>query len=476
MRLLDYLREDIWTEDLRRGPLVRRAFVGGLRVLLHAVSAFSTDLGPLRPAGLTMVTLLSLVPLLAIVSGIAQAFGYQEYLQQFIDENTQELPENVRMGVAQIQEAVDRADFQTLRLIGSAVLIWSIMTLFIRVESALNFTWHTRQRRPWLRRISDFVALIVLFPVLALAALSANSVVASASGMEDLPAWVEWIVQVSSGGLTHVVMWLAMTALFRFMPSADVKWKWAFLSGVIAGSGWLFTHQLWIAMQIGMARANAIYATVAAFPLLIVYLQTVWTVILFGAEVGYGAQHVHLLGPGNSLREPSFALRERLALAMVERVAMRFEAREGALGLPELARDLDVPPEWLEDVAECLVDARLLAFADKEQQSLLPARPIAALHLDEVLRSLRGRLEEVELQRIELTPETRERLDEAMRSQREALRARVLGHSESNGDASTPPALEAQVGGEGEVPAEDGQAGGEQAGDEADAAWSPRSN
>jgi membrane protein len=289
MRLLDYLREDIWTEDLRRGPLVRRAFVGGLRVLLHAVSAFSTDLGPLRPAGLTMVTLLSLVPLLAIVSGIAQAFGYQEYLQQFIDENTQELPENVRMGVAQIQEAVDRADFQTLRLIGSAVLIWSIMTLFIRVESALNFTWHTRQRRPWLRRISDFVALIVLFPVLALAALSANSVVASASGMEDLPAWVEWIVQVSSGGLTHVVMWLAMTALFRFMPSADVKWKWAFLSGVIAGSGWLFTHQLWIAMQIGMARANAIYATVAAFPLLIVYLQTVWTVILFGAEVGYGA-------------------------------------------------------------------------------------------------------------------------------------------------------------------------------------------
>ena len=439
--LFNYLSDGIWRDDLRRHYLPTRLLLSAVRMVLYAGSAFTTDMGPLRPAGLTMVTLLSLVPAIAILTSIADAMGYKDDLTSFIDSNTRKLPDEFGQVIDAIQGAVDNADFQTLGIIGTGFLFYTTLTLFIRVEAALNLTWKSRRRRPWLRRISDFIALIVLFPVLAIIALGANSVLTGAEWVQQLreSPWLGPLYNAGLGGLTHVVMWGAMTALFRFMPSADVRWFWAFVGGVVAGSGWLFTHTIWIALQIGIARANAIYATAAALPLLIVYLQVVWTVILFGAEIAFAGQHLHVIGKGNQLRTPSQTLRERIALGVVECVAARFESGAGATALDRVARDLDLPIEWLADVCDVLVRAEVLATVDGAPDKVLPSRPVPSIHVHDVLSALRGQADADDVERVPLSPHTLERLAEVERAQRQTLQISALVRLSSERDSDREP-------------------------------------
>lgn len=91
-------------------------------------------------------------------------------------------------------------------------------------------------------------------------------------------------------------------------------------------------------------------ATLAALPLLLVYLQLAWTVVLLGAELGYAVQNLHVLGPARDPSRLPFALRERLALRLVERAVAAHERGDGPLPLTAEAQAIDVPREWLERV------------------------------------------------------------------------------------------------------------------------------
>ena len=421
-----FFREGLWRADLRNVSWPKRVVLGGTRILVHALQTFGDNLGTMRPAGLTTITLLSLAPLLAVISGVADGLGYSQLLDDFIAENTKELPEGMQNAVAVIQSTVDRTSFRALGIVSTVLLLWTGLTLFVRVEAAMNQTWKTRARRPWFRRLSDFIALIVLFPVLVIAALLGRTLLTSASWMQDLPAWLDVLYKTGLGGVTHAVMWVAMTALFRFMPSVTVRWRWAAVGGIVAGSGWIFAHQIYLSFQIGAARANAIYATLAALPLLIVYLQLVWTIILFGAEISYAGQNLRLLGPGHRLREPNARQRERIGIAMAERACARFAEGRGSTSLARMSSDLDVPREWLDDIARSLRKAGVLEVTRRGER-VIPARPLEGLTFDAVLDGIRGGKAGVATDRgVTLAPRTDELYESSNQARHDLLHTPVL--------------------------------------------------
>jgi membrane protein len=422
-RLIRFLRVGLWDLDLRAVGWPRRLLLASLRVVLHTVSQYGSHLVGIRASGLSLVTLLAVVPLLAVVFAIAGAFGFRENLEAMLERNAGDLPEQLQAAVVSIHQLVQRTSFKALGGIGTLMLAWTGLSLFTRVEESLNFTWRTEGSRAWLRRMTSFVALVVLVPALLLGALAISAALQGGPLVEKLRVELPWLMQFYDAGLwlvPHAMAWAAMTALYRFMPSTEVRWRPAIVSGVLAGSALLFMHAAYVGLQIGVARSNAIYATLAALPLLLIYLQLLWTIVLLGAEVGYALQNLHLIGPDGDPARIPFAVRERVALRLFERAAQAHEAGAGPLDLTREAQQVDLPREWLDAVVVELEAAGLLARVAGDR--VLPARPAARVALAEVLAAVRGVVPPKVRSRLDLS----ERLDKAL-DEAEALRAGVGG-------------------------------------------------
>ena len=133
-RLKHFYQYGLWEADLRRASTGERLFYSALRVAADATRAFFVDLGGLRASGLTLVTVLALVPLLAMATGIANGLGYGTVLDAQIERFATGLPEGMQPAMQKVRELVQRTSFAALGAIGSLLVAYSGMRLFVRVE------------------------------------------------------------------------------------------------------------------------------------------------------------------------------------------------------------------------------------------------------------------------------------------------------------------------------------------------------
>jgi membrane protein len=417
-----YLREEIWERDV---PGWRGIWIAALRVTIHAFGSFASNMGSIRAAGLSLITLLAIVPLLALATAIARAFAYGDEMKAELARYAREnLSAPLQEAVTRIQDLAEATSFRTIGVVGTLVLAYAGFELFTRVEQAFNGVWKSQRRRRWIRRLSDFIALVVVVPVLVLGALSLSSVLQGAglSGLREKYVWVRRIYEAGLGFVPHALMWIALTALYKAMPSAKVAWKGAIVGAIVAGTGWMALHNLYIHFQIGVAQFNAIYATLAVLPLLIVYLQLTWTVLLLGAEIAYGVQNVHALRKARKVPPATHAVRRRLALLLMTEACARFSRGAGGCDLHEIAVRCDVPREWVDDVYGALSSAGLLArLANSEQ--VVPARPPAHVTTLEVMRALESGEANVFLDQIPIDPGMEARLKSVAEAETSVLDA-----------------------------------------------------
>lgn len=294
--LKTFFLEVLWQEDLSNCSTWRLLGFGLLRVVIHVAYGFSRNLGGIQAAGLAMLTVMAIVPLLAIALGIADALGFHDILKTGIDNAVQQMLPESKTLIQEVHEAVERVDFKALGMIGCLFLLYTGYVLFTNVEQSLNRIWALRRSRRWYRRIAQFLIVVLIVPVLGLAAILLGSLLYEGPWIQYLRDHLTWLADLYSLGLRavpHVMFWVAFTALYKFMPATKVPWLGAVVGGMVAGSGWLFLHELYLFFQVGVAMWEPIYASLLALPLLLIYLQAAWSAFLVGAEFSHAVLHIH---------------------------------------------------------------------------------------------------------------------------------------------------------------------------------------
>jgi membrane protein len=391
-RCLRYLRTGIWGEKLHELSAGRRFAIGALRIVVHVARNFSRNLASLQAAGLTLLTLLAIVPMLALVTLLAQTLGYADKLDAQLSLWQDQFPKDTAPVFDKLRELIGAVNFGALGTVGSVVVLWSALTLFTHVERAMNHIWRMRHRRRWYRRVSDFIALVVVVPPLGILALVSSSLLDGVDLILWLRqfTWLDWLYRAGLGFVPYVLAWLSFTALYKFMPSARVHWRPAAVGGVCAGSLLVLLHGLYLRLNMGVANANAVYLTFAALPILLVYVQLLWTIVLGGAEVAYAVQNLASLRGPEQLPSASRAVQQRLAWYLVAGACDGFRTgRRGALAT-ELAARLDVPIEWVEGVADLLVQGGVLVVLQGDGERLMPAVPPEQLDMVKVTAAIDG--------------------------------------------------------------------------------------
>lgn len=410
-RTLHFLREEIWTLKLREMPWRRRTLLSLLRVVLHVGVRFSRNLAKLQAAGLTLVTLLASVPMLAIVFAIGNALGYGNAIDERMRAFAAERPAHFREVLEKLWQLVQHTNVKALGAIGLVVVLWSGLVLFTRIEEAFNHVWRTSRGRSWLRSVTDFIALLVFVPPLALGALTLAAFLTARTTDEVRPPapWLDSLYETGLAFLPYVMACSSLTLLYRVMPSARVRWSAALAGGVVAGTGVVLLHQLHISFQVTVARMSEIYAAFAALPLLLIYLQIVWTVVLVGAEVGYAVQNLHSLRGTENVPPPTPSVRRRLAWHLVQHASEGFRAGRRGVRASELAMELDVPAEWMEGIGDDLLAGGVLVQVAGDPDLVMPSRPPEQIQAAEVLAAAEGSIGHF-LDRVRLGEESERKL------------------------------------------------------------------
>ena len=382
----------MWDEKLHELTTGRRFAVGALRVVVHVVRSFSHNLASLQAAGLTLLTLLALVPMLALVTSLAKTLGYADKLDAQLVAWQNQLPKDTAPVFDKVRELIGSVNFGALGAVGSVVVLWSALTLFTHIERAMNRIWRTRHSRRWYRRISDFVALVVIVPPLGILAIVSSSLLDGTELILWLRqfTWLDWLYRAGLGFVPYMLAWLAFTALYKMMPSARVQWRTAAVGGVCAGSLLVLLHGLYLRLNVGVANANAVYLTFAALPILLIYVQLLWTIVLGGAEVAYAVQNLASLRGGEQLPAASRAVQQRLAWHLVAAACEGFRTGRRGVLAAELSARLDVPMEWVDGVADALVQGGVLVVLQGDGERLMPALPPEQLDMARVTAAVDG--------------------------------------------------------------------------------------
>ncbi len=411
-RIKEWLKRTLWEEDLGYSAKWRAVGIGSARVIVHGVKSFSTNLVGMQASGLTMVTLLALVPMLWLGLGVAETLGFEETLQAKLEElkKTQKPFESI---IANFQGAVDRVSFKALGLLGTVILTYSGYSLLSKVEQSFNHVWKAKHRS-WYTRLGSFVGVVVIVPLFLLVAIVADSFLEAGTLVKHMRDHIAWLASLYDAGvrfLPSVIVWIALTLLYKLMPSAKVRWSASAIAGGVAAVGLVGLHGTYVKAQVGIALNNQVYAALAAVPMLIVYLSLVWTVILAGVQVSFAVQHVNDLGPPKEIPSAVHGSHRRLALVLAHAACER-----SPLELSEFTQSIDVPRAWVDGVVEDLEDARILEIVDEGY--VIPARSASLISMWDVVKAVEGHEGDVGL---ELPADLEARLSESLEAVRETL-------------------------------------------------------
>ena len=365
------------------------------------------DRVPFSANALTFITLLGLVPALAISFSLAKGLGFANSLRDFLLNN--EFLASQKEILVQVIGYVDNTSVGTLGMVGLATLIFTLILTLSNVEDVFNRIWQVRDNRNLLRRFTDYVAVLVICPVLIMAS-SASWAAFSSHGVIKWLLSVEVVGELAETGLglgPFIMLVAAFVFMYLFLPNTKVPIWSGLWAGLVAAGLWWLVQSVYINFQVGVTRYNAIYGGFATLPLFMIWLQVSWMVVLFGAELSH-AHHVCRKGPWPSAFLPPFspAQRELLGVRLFFRMARRFHRGDEPLSPRQMARDLNLPLREVNLALEPLAETGLAAPAGPE--AIQPGRSLASVRLGDLIKAMRGRIYQEPEQ---LSPEERELLD-----------------------------------------------------------------
>jgi membrane protein len=359
-----FLRSGIWRIRERELPPGKALAVKGLRTFLLALRRFGEDQNRLWASALTFYTLLAVVPVLAMIFGVAKGFGLEEHLQKLLLDKLQGQEETVGRLIAFSHNLLENTRGGLIAGIGVIMLLWTVINVLGDIESSFNAIWGVRKGRSLGRKFSDYLALMLVCPLLLVT--SGGITVAVSSQVKLVLLKIPFVanlgpfVFLTLKLLPYVFLWVLFSLVYSFMPNTKVRWSSALVAGITAGTAVQITQWIYINFQVGVAKYNAIYGSFAALPLFLAWLQLSWTITLFGAQVSYAWQTEEEHEFETESRQASGAARKLLTLRFMQAVLSRFLEEAKPLTAREIGRSLGIPPMLNRRIVEDLCRAELI--------------------------------------------------------------------------------------------------------------------
>jgi len=361
-----------------------RRFLDALRA---GLAAFKGEGLRLRAMALTYISIFSLLPALMVTVSMVRSFPDLDRVRLQFQEF---LVSNLAVGARdKVQVYLDAYVFgdsaKAPGFLAFALLLASAVALLAQVEHAVNDIWSVRRRRPRLQRWLTYWAALTIGPLVV-----AGSIAIALDAHERLGA-PRFVVQAGGLALTFVFF----VAAYLVLPATRVRFWPALAGGIVAGTVFEIAKSAYAWAATHLFRFQAVYGSLAAIFVFLLWLYLSWTIFLFGARLAFVFQHHRALLDRD--QGDNAMGRELLAVRALLEVALAWWDGAQAPDAGEVADRLDAPAEPVREVLAALEGAGFLSETDEGR--LTPARPLAQTTLADVRRVIAGQPSRVPMEK-----------------------------------------------------------------------------
>lgn len=391
LSLRQFVVEDIWRLDFRRLSPVKALFLRHTRIALIVAKRFVHDRLLVRAAALVYATLLSIVPLLAVMFSLLKAFGYHNELGTSLTRLLAPLGEQaVQKIVPPVINFVENANLTALGAVGFLIFLLSSISIINNMERSFNDVWRVQKSRSLHRRIGEYLSVLVLGPALAFVVIAATTSLQNYSllrAIRKIP-----VVEFFTTNLgPFLASWVVFYFLLVFIPNTKVRIRSALYGALIAGTLWQlmnFVFARFIVISYQSGTKAALYASFAFFPLFLVWMYFSWTAVLLGAEITHVHQNLKKTTWEEQAKPVSRRLEESIAIKLMLSISQKFRKNEKAPTQSELAETLHIPEYAANSVLHRLLELGLVNVIGQEKARYAPAKSLDTLNLREILEKL----------------------------------------------------------------------------------------
>jgi len=381
----------LWQELPAKSGLVRRWLINILRVTYIVIREITTGELNLRAMSLVFTTLLSLVPLIAVAFSVLKAFGIHNQIEPVLLSMLEPLGAQGEQITANIIGFVQNVKVGVLGSLGLAMLFYTIIALIQKIENAFNFVWRVKKSRTLARRFTDYLSVVMIGPVLVFSALGLAATVMSYDVVQYLQAIEPFgtLILYVSKLAPYLMIILAFTFLYKFIPNTRVKINPALIGAVVAGVLWVSLGKLFASFVASSSNYTAIYSSFAILFFFMLWLYLAWFILLTGSQVAYYLQHPKLVRFGGQDYSLSPRLRDKEGLWLMTVMATEFYLQKPALTVQELESQTGLAGDLTQGLLTILQQGKLITELEGDVPRYQPAQDIAKIKVETILHVLR---------------------------------------------------------------------------------------
>lgn len=337
---------------------------------------FIEDDGYLEASALSFYTLLSIIPIFAIIFGIAKGFGFENALEKELLDIFYQQPQFAEKLISFAKSTLENAHGTLIAGVGIISLFWTAIGLLGSFESALNKIWNVPNMRTWQEKITAYLPLLIFGPIIViLASSSAYLIIAKISEY----FYIKPIIHIAYSALLICFSWILFLFLFTYMPNKPIPWKSCIFASFITSVAFQAAQWAYIHLQIYLTSYNAIYGSFAAIPLFLIWLRVSWLIILAGAE--FAKQH------SNFGQKAAMPISERgLFLLAMLNISRFFKENEPPCTIEKLSKTLAISRSLAEKIIARFKKSGLLL--ETTANGFIPAMPLDQIMISNVLEAV----------------------------------------------------------------------------------------
>jgi membrane protein len=346
----------------------------------------------LRAMGLVYITILSIVPMLALTFSALKGFGiHQSRVKPALLNFLEPLGDKGVELTEKLIAIVDNVQGGLLAGIGLLLLFYTTVSMIKKIEDSLNYIWRVENARSFVQRFGEYISVVLVGPLLMVTAIGMiatignNALVDQVLNSKILGAPAVLIGQM----MPYVLVSLVFGLLYWFIPNTRVKISAALIGGLTGGMLWAFSGVLFATFVVTSTRNMTIYASFAIVIIALMWLYISWLILLIGAQASFYFQNPEYQRVGYRQLNVGNEMREQSALSLMLLVAEGFRHSQPAYTTNQIGAQLGIPGILLGPVKVRLISAGLLMTGNCGQ--LFPARDPATISLGNVFAAVRDR-------------------------------------------------------------------------------------
>ena len=388
-RIREFIQYDLWRQPHMAVHDPKKRL--GYRILQTIIlfgRGFKDKALNVRANSLSFSLLFAFVPMVAGVFAIARGFGFEELLQERI--STSFLAEaNIAPTIMEwVERYLETARGGLFLGIGLVVLIWAVYAFFNMLELSFNNIWNVKQSRSFGRRLSNYMVVLLLVPIMIILSSGISIFLNSAASASPVLQAIEPIRRVLLRLIPFVVASGVFTWIFIAIPNTKVRFLSAIIPGVIVGILFQLVQMFSVYLVMLFTRMSVVYGAFSAIPLILVWLHITCWLLLIGAELGFAIQNNDMFAYERDLESMSRRYKDYVMLYLLSVIVRRFEQGETPQTAQEMAIQDRLPIRLVQQLLSRLEETNIIrrVYVEQEEyEAFVPAMDTRLITVEMVI-------------------------------------------------------------------------------------------